>query len=120
MAAYLLLVLGGKASPTVADIEKLLSSVGVNVDQSKANFVVNQMKGKTVDAVMAEGARKLGAMPAAAGSDPPKVAVTSGSSGGGGGGENTESKPADTEEANAGSDNSDDDMGFGLFGDDDD
>ena len=112
VAAYLLLVLGGKSSPTVADIEKLLASVGVNVDQSKANYVVNQMKGKTVEAVMAEGASKLGAMPAAAGgSEPTPVAVSSGA---------VDSKSEDKEEAKADTDESDDDMGFGLFGDDDD
>ena len=111
VAAYLLLVLGGKSSPTVADIEKLLASVGVNVDQSKANYVVNQLKGKTIEAVMAQGAMKLGAMPAAAGdSGTTQVAVSSA----------TVEKSDDKEEDKAESDDSDDDMGFGLFGDDDD
>ena len=111
VAAYLLLVLGGKASPTAADIDKLLNSVGVNVDQSKANYVVNQLKGKTLEAIMAEGAKKLGNMGAAAGGggSSSTPAVT------------TESKPEEKEEVKDDEpDESDDDMGFGLFGDDDD
>eukprot|EP00800_Vazella_pourtalesii_P021235 TRINITY_DN7792_c0_g1_i1.p1 TRINITY_DN7792_c0_g1~~TRINITY_DN7792_c0_g1_i1.p1 ORF type:complete len:113 (-),score=33.25 TRINITY_DN7792_c0_g1_i1:78-416(-) len=109
VAAYLLLVLGGKASPTVADIDKLLNSVGVNVDQSKANYVVNQLKGKTLEAVMAEGAKKLGNMGAAAGSSgPPAVTAETKT-------EETKEEVKDDEP-----DDSDDDMGFGLFGDDDD
>ena len=109
VAAYLLLVLGGKSSPTVADIDKLLNSVGVNVDQSKANYVVNQLKGKTLEAVMAEGAKKLGNLGAAAGGSSSAPAVT------------TVSKPEEKEEVKDDEpDDSDDDMGFGLFGDDDD
>ncbi|KAI6649523.1 60S acidic ribosomal protein P2 [Oopsacas minuta] len=108
VAAYLLLVLGGKSSPTVSDIEKLLASVGVNVDQSKANYVVNQLKGKSLEAVMAEGSSKLGSMSAAAGVSGPAEAVTT-----------SDSKLEAKEEAKEDTDDSDGDMGFGLFGEDD-
>ena len=117
VAAYLLLVLGGKSAPTSSDIEKLLSSAGVNVDQVKAQFVVDQMKGKTLEAVMAEGAAKLGALPAGGGG------VSSGKAEKG---EKVEAKPEPKEEekkedsGEGSDDDDDDDMGFGLFGDDDD
>lgn len=55
VAAYLLAVLGGKASPAAADIEKILSSVGIEADSEKLKKVISQLEGKTVDDLIAEG-----------------------------------------------------------------
>ncbi|CAK1541422.1 unnamed protein product [Leptosia nina] len=107
VAAYLLAVLGGKASPAAADIEKILSSVGIEADSEKLKKVISQLEGKTVDELIAEGREKLssmpagGAAPAAAASAAPAAAAE----------EKKEEKEAKKEE----SESEDEDMGFGLF-----
>lgn len=55
VAAYLLAVLGGKASPQVADIEKILSSVGIEADAEKLKKVIGELNGKAIDDVIASG-----------------------------------------------------------------
>lgn len=71
IAAYLLAVLGGHAHPTEADITKILSSVGVEVDSERLAKVIAELKDKDIDEVIAAGSGKLakfgGAAPAAAG-----------------------------------------------------
>merc|ERR1712008_1717 len=105
VAAYCLAALGG-VTPSAKDIEKILSSVGVDCDADLAGKVVSQLDGKDLKAVIAEGMEKVGSMPAggggggaapaAAGGDAPAAAVE-------------ERKEEEPEEE------SDDDMGFGLF-----
>lgn len=63
VAAYLLAVLGGKEAPTVADLEKILSSVGVEVDQTRITKVVADLKGKSVEELIKEGREKLSSVP---------------------------------------------------------
>ncbi|VVC94145.1 unnamed protein product [Leptidea sinapis] len=41
VTAYLLAVLGGKAAPAAADIEKILSSVGIEADSEKLKKIDN-------------------------------------------------------------------------------
>lgn len=60
VAAYLLAALGGKDAPTTSDIEKILSSVGIECDSEKLKLVVNQMKGKSVDELITQGMILLG------------------------------------------------------------
>lgn len=55
VAAYLLAVLGGKASPASGDIEKILSSVGIEADQEKLKKVIGELNGKSVDELIAQG-----------------------------------------------------------------
>lgn len=55
VAAYMLAVLGGKASPSSADIEKILSSVGVEIDTEKLKKVISSLAGKSIDDLIAEG-----------------------------------------------------------------
>ena len=70
IAAYLLAVLGGNESPKTADVEKILASVGVEVDAERLAKVIKELEGKNVDEVIAAGSTKLakfgGAAPAAA------------------------------------------------------
>ncbi|XP_022129735.1 60S acidic ribosomal protein P2 [Pieris rapae] len=107
VAAYLLAVLGGKASPAAADIEKILSSVGIEADSEKLKNVISKLEGKTVDDLIAEGREKLssmpagGAAPAAAAAAAPAAAAE----------DKKEEKEAKKEE----SESEDEDMGFGLF-----
>lgn len=59
IAAYLLLQLGGKASPTAADITKLLGTVNIEVDKERLDKLISELKGKSIDELIAEGSSKL-------------------------------------------------------------
>jgi large subunit ribosomal protein LP2 len=59
VAAYLLCVLGGNATPSVADIEKVVSAFGGEVDAEKAALLVKELEGKNVEEVIAAGKEKL-------------------------------------------------------------
>jgi len=51
VAAYLLAVLGGNENPSAADIEKILGSVGIDVDQERLSKVISELKGKNINEV---------------------------------------------------------------------
>lgn len=55
VAAYLLAVLGGNESPSAADIEKILSSVGIDADSERLKKVVEELKGKNVEELITKG-----------------------------------------------------------------
>lgn len=102
LAAYLLL----NAAGTTADaenIKKVLSSVGIDIEDDKISSLTSALEGKSVEELIAEGNEKLSAVPAAG------PAAASGSAGAAAGGDAAEEAPAEEEEE------SDDDMGFGLF-----
>ncbi|EFJ48359.1 hypothetical protein VOLCADRAFT_120883 [Volvox carteri f. nagariensis] len=63
VSAYLLAVLGGKASPTADDINKILSSVGVEADADKVNKLISELEGKDLQEVLAAGRAKLASVP---------------------------------------------------------
>lgn len=67
VAAYLLAVLGGKESPAAADIEKILSSVGIEVDSARVTKIINELKGKSIEELIAQGREKLSSMPVGGG-----------------------------------------------------
>ncbi|XP_044593705.1 60S acidic ribosomal protein P2 [Cotesia glomerata] len=108
VAAYLLAVIGGKASPTQNDIEKILSSVGIEADAEKLKKVIASLEGKSIEELIAEGRSKLSSMPvggggAAAAAAPAAAAPAA------------EEKKEDKKAAKEDSESDDDDMGFGLF-----
>lgn len=106
VAAYLLATLGGNAEPSAADIEKILSSVGVEWDGDRIKKVVGDLKGKDLEELIAKGREKLSSMPVggaaaaapAAGAAAPAAAAE----------KKEEAKKEESEEE-------DDDMGFALF-----
>ena len=53
VAAYLLAVLGGNDNPSAADIEKILGSVGIDVDKERLSKVISELKGKDINEVSA-------------------------------------------------------------------
>jgi large subunit ribosomal protein LP2 len=55
VAAYLLSALGGKDSPNSADIEKILSSVGIEADGEKLKKVISELNGKNIEELIAAG-----------------------------------------------------------------
>lgn len=75
VAAYLLAALGGKDNPTSADIEKILSSVGIEADSEKLNKVISELKGKSLEEMIAKGKEKLASMPAGGGAAAPAAAA---------------------------------------------
>ena len=108
VAAYLLAVLGGKSNPSKEQVEAILESVGLDVDDERLSKVISELEGKDINEVISEGMSKLASMPAGG-----AVAVAAG----GGGGEQKEEgkEEAKEEKKEESEEESDDDMGFGLF-----
>ncbi|KAG0170957.1 60S acidic ribosomal protein P2 [Apophysomyces sp. BC1034] len=105
LAAYLLLVSGGKAAPTAADVKNVLSSVGVDAEEERVASLIKALEGKTVDELVAEGKEKLASVPTGGAA---AAAGTGAAAGAGAAEAKEEAKEEEKEE-------SDDDMGFGLF-----
>nr|BAH57243.1 AT2G27710 [Arabidopsis thaliana] len=93
VAAYLLAVLSGKASPTSADIKTILGSVGAETEDSQIELLLKEVKGKDLAELIAAGREKLASVPS-------------------GGASAAESKKEEKKEEK---EESDDDMGFSLF-----
>ncbi|PSN42961.1 60S acidic ribosomal protein P2-beta [Blattella germanica] len=110
VAAYLLATLGGKDSPSSADIEKILSSVGIEADGEKLKKVIGELNGKNIEELIAAGREKLATMPAGGGAAAP-AAGAGPAAAASAAPEKEEKKPEKKEE----SESDDDDMGFGLF-----
>ncbi|XP_057340724.1 60S acidic ribosomal protein P2 [Microplitis mediator] len=110
VAAYLLAVLGGKAAPSQNDIEKILSSVGIEADAEKLKKVITSLEGKSIEDLIAEGRTKLSSMPVGGG-----VAAAAAAPGAAAAAPAAEEKKEDKKAAKEDSESEDDDMGFGLF-----
>ncbi|KAM9814161.1 60S acidic ribosomal protein P2 [Neosynchiropus ocellatus] len=111
VAAYLLAVLGGNASPSAKDIKAILGSVGIEADDERLNKVINELNGKDVNEVMNSGLSKLASVPAGG------AVAASASAGGAAAGSGAAPAAAEEkkEEKKEESEESDEDMGFGLF-----
>merc|ERR1711890_95776 len=70
VAAALPAALGG-GDISAANINKILSSVGIESDAAKVDLVVKELAGKDVAEVIAEGTSKLGSMPSGGGAAAP-------------------------------------------------
>lgn len=51
VAAYLLAALGGNEQPSVADVKKILGSVGIETEESRANDLISKLSGKNINSV---------------------------------------------------------------------
>ena len=51
LAAYLLLQIGGNASPSAADIKKVLGAVGIEAEDERLEKLISELEGKDVNAV---------------------------------------------------------------------
>jgi large subunit ribosomal protein LP2 len=51
IAAYLLLQLGGNASPSAGDIKSLLDTVGIEAEQEKLDKLISELEGKDINEV---------------------------------------------------------------------
>ena len=54
LAAYLLLGLGGNASPSASDIKEVLDSVGIEADEERLEKLVSELEGKDINEVRPE------------------------------------------------------------------
>jgi len=113
VAAYILAVMGGKANPTEKDLKSILSSVGIEADSTNLSIVINQLKGKNVFQVIEEGQALLA-----------DLDIGAGGLGSGGGGAAkaveavVEEEPVEEKKPVVeSSDETDSDMGMGLFDD---
>ncbi|KAK6139903.1 hypothetical protein DH2020_026348 [Rehmannia glutinosa] len=111
IAAYLLAVLGGNASPSTDDVKDILSSVGAEVDDDRIELLLTQVKNKDITELIAAGREKLASVPAGGGA----VAVAASAAGGGGGAAAPAAAETKKEEKVEEKEESDDDMGFSLF-----
>eukprot|EP01084_Bolivina_argentea_P310604 537512_1 len=58
-AAYLMLVLGGNASPSAADVKKVLAAAGVEADDTQVDLLISNMEGKDLEQLLTDGLAKL-------------------------------------------------------------
>ncbi len=76
LAAYVLLLLGGNATPSADDVTNLITSVGGEVDAEKLTALLGDLEGKDIHELLAKGENDLksvvgvAAAPAAGGAAP--------------------------------------------------
>ena len=85
-------------------VKAVLESVGIEVEEEKVSSLLASLDGKSVEELIAEGSAKLASVPASSG------AVSSGAAASGASGEAAAEETVEEEK-----EESDDDMGFGLF-----
>merc|ERR1711924_575132 len=62
IGAYMLAVVGGNATPSAADVKKILKSMDISLDgdaEKRLNDFVEEMAGKDINEVLAAGHEKL-------------------------------------------------------------
>lgn len=59
IAAYVLAVMGGNPDPTAEDIRTIVSSVGIDIDESRLNKVITELRGKDLEELIAQGELRL-------------------------------------------------------------
>ncbi|KAG0340852.1 60S acidic ribosomal protein P2 [Podila horticola] len=63
VAAYHLLIIGGNATPTAADITALIATVGVEAESESVEAVVTRLASKDIDELTSEGTFRLASIP---------------------------------------------------------
>ncbi|TIA86788.1 hypothetical protein E3P99_03550 [Wallemia hederae] len=104
VAAYLLLTVGGNTSPSAEDVKKLLSTVGIEADDSRLNKLIEELNGKNVDELIAQGTEKLASVPSASAAAAPAA-----------GGAAPAAAAEEAPKKEEAKEESDDDMGLGEF-----
>ncbi|KAG5483075.1 hypothetical protein GH5_06386 [Leishmania sp. Ghana 2012 LV757] len=105
LAAYALASLS-KPSPSQADVEAICKAVHIAVDKDTLAFVMESIAGRDVATLIAEGAAKMSAMPAAS---------SAGAAAAGGAAPAAAPAAAAAAKKEEPEEEADDDMGFGLF-----
>ncbi|KAF6773796.1 hypothetical protein AHF37_06555 [Paragonimus kellicotti] len=113
LAAYMLCQLGGKERPTATDIENVLSSVGIEHDSARLKQLLDELSGKDVTKLIAEGHSKMASVPMGGGAPAAPAAVAAAPAAAAAASAEPAKKEAPKKEEKESE--SDDDMGFGLF-----
>eukprot|EP00932_Pfiesteria_piscicida_P014749 SRR837773.26615.p2 GENE.SRR837773.26615~~SRR837773.26615.p2 ORF type:complete len:133 (-),score=51.08 SRR837773.26615:41-391(-) len=111
LAAYLMCVIGGKESPSAADVTAVLEAGGIEIDQALLKLTMDRAAGKQVHELIAEGSKKFAACGGGGGGGGAAPAAGGAAAGGdapAAGGKKEEKKAAVEEE--------EEDMDFDLFG----
>eukprot|EP00240_Pyramimonas_obovata_P011501 CAMPEP_0118921722 /NCGR_PEP_ID=MMETSP1169-20130426/910_1 /TAXON_ID=36882 /ORGANISM="Pyramimonas obovata, Strain CCMP722" /LENGTH=107 /DNA_ID=CAMNT_0006862495 /DNA_START=84 /DNA_END=407 /DNA_ORIENTATION=+ len=103
VCAYLLAVLGGKESPSKADVKAILGSVGVEAADDNIDRLFSELEGKDLAELIKEGTAKLASVPSGGAGG---AAPAAGAAAGGAAAAAPEPEPEEEEE---------EDMGFDLF-----
>merc|ERR1711959_461965 len=84
VASYMLAVVGGNATPSVSDCKKILKAMNISLDADQEKRV-EEMNGKDIHEVIAEGHKKLAKIPGggAGGAAPAGAAPAGGAPAGG-------------------------------------
>merc|ERR1712080_296647 len=98
----------GEQEVSAANVEKILSSVGVEADKEKLKLVVAACKGKSLDELMAAGVPKLAAMGGGGGAAAPAAGAAAPAAA-------AEAAPAAAKKEEEPEEDSDGDMGMSLF-----
>eukprot|EP00277_Geminigera_cryophila_P034889 CAMPEP_0173131666 /NCGR_PEP_ID=MMETSP1102-20130122/60772_1 /TAXON_ID=49646 /ORGANISM="Geminigera sp., Strain Caron Lab Isolate" /LENGTH=107 /DNA_ID=CAMNT_0014043017 /DNA_START=52 /DNA_END=372 /DNA_ORIENTATION=+ len=67
VAAYMLCVLGGNASPDAAAVKKVLTAGGVEADDAALTKVIESMNGKSINDLVEAGTKKMASVPSGGG-----------------------------------------------------
>lgn len=59
LAAYLLLVLGGNATPSADDVTAVITAAGGEVDSDKLTALLGDLEGKDIHELLAKGDKDL-------------------------------------------------------------
>jgi len=105
VAAFLLAALGGNSNPTEKDIKAIMNSVGIEPDATQLAIVIKELKGKDVFQVMEQGKALLAEMPAGGVSSGASTAAAA----------PVAEAPKEEKKEVVESEESDSDMGMGLF-----
>ena len=114
-AAYVLATLAGNTNPDVSTISKILGSVGIDCDNTKAQKVIDACKGKNIDQIIEEGTKKLSSLPSAGAVVSSAGTATTAPTAAAAGKPAAKEEPKKEEKKKEESDEEGDDMGFGLF-----
>ena len=77
LAAYLLLVAGGNATPSADDVKTLLGAVGIETTEERLTALLTELEGKDVNELIALGREKLVATGGGGGGAPAPAAAAS-------------------------------------------
>ncbi|KAG9160555.1 hypothetical protein Leryth_020720 [Lithospermum erythrorhizon] len=80
VAAYMLAVLGGNASPSADDMKNILCSVGADAEDDRIEILLKEVQGKDITELIASGREKLASVPSGGGA----MALAAPASGAGG------------------------------------
>lgn len=59
VAAYLLCVLGGNATPSAADVTSVITACGGEVDEEQLGHLMEELEGKDIGELVAKGKEQL-------------------------------------------------------------